>query len=86
MKNQISPEIKDSRSKALIELSDLNEKDYLNEYIGKTVEVLFEEKEGDLIKGHTQNYILVKKCGNAKINNIEKVEINGAGNDYLMGI
>ena len=28
--------------------------------IGKTVDVLFEEREGKYFKGHTTNYVLVK--------------------------
>ena len=85
MDNQISSDIKEKRSKALIELSDLNEREYLQEYIGKSVDVLFEERDGDFIKGHTQNYILVKKDGNAEINSIESVDIINIGKDFLMG-
>lgn len=60
MKNQVSSEIKDERSKVLLEMSDENEKDYQKSYLGKTVKVLFEEKDGDFYKGHTSNYIMVK--------------------------
>ena len=61
MPNQIRDEIKEIRSKRLIELSDENEKNYLKSYIGKDVEVLFEEREGEYMKGHTTNYIMVKE-------------------------
>ena len=64
MPNQIRDEIKEIRSKRLIELSDENEKNYLKSYIGKDVEVLFEEREGNFYKGHTTNYMLVKKESN----------------------
>lgn len=60
MKNQVSSEIKEERSKVLLEMSDENEKDYQKSYLGKTVKVLFEEKDGDFYKGHTSNYIMVK--------------------------
>lgn len=60
MKDQVSSEIKDERSKVLLEMSDENEKDYQRSYLGKTVKVLFEEKDGDFYKGHTSNYIMVK--------------------------
>jgi threonylcarbamoyladenosine tRNA methylthiotransferase MtaB len=60
MKDQVSSEIKDERSKVLLEMSDENEKDYQKSYLGKTVKVLFEEKDGDFYKGHTSNYIMVK--------------------------
>ena len=60
MENQIDGSIKEERSNSLIELSDKNEKEYLDTYIGKTVEVLFEKQEGEYIKGHLRNYIEVK--------------------------
>ena len=45
MPEQISPEEKEKRSKKLIELSDKNEKEYNSEYVGKRVEVLWEEEK-----------------------------------------
>ena len=83
MKNQISGDIKDVRSKRLLDLSDKNEEEYLKQYIGKEVEVLFEERDGKFYKGHTANYIMVKyetddelenKIKNLKV--IEKEELN----------
>ena len=59
MLNQINGDIKEERSKKLIELSDRNEIEYNNSYIGKNVEVLFEEEKDGIFKGHTQNYIMV---------------------------
>ena len=59
MLNQINGDIKEERSKKLIELSDRNEIEYNKSYIGKNVEVLFEEEKDGMYKGHTQNYILV---------------------------
>lgn len=59
MLNQINGDIKEERSKKLIELSDRNEIEYNKSYIGKNVEVLFEEEKDGMYKGHTQNYIMV---------------------------
>ncbi len=59
MPNQISGDMKEERSKKLIELSDRNEIEYNKSYIGKNVEVLFEEEKDGMYKGHTQNYIMV---------------------------
>ena len=53
MKNQISGDVKEERSKKLLELSDSNENEYLDTYIGKEVSVLFEEQDGKYYKGHT---------------------------------
>ena len=85
MKNQVPGNIKEERSKELISLSNKNEKDYLKTYIGKEVEVLFEEKEGDYLKGHTANYILVKaRRDESNINQICKVQIKGFDEEGLI--
>lgn len=78
MKNQISGNVKEERSKRLLELSDKKENEYLDKYIGKEVEVLFEEQDGEYYKGHTANYIMVKFKENKDISNqIIKVKITG---------
>ncbi len=58
MPNQVSGEEKDKRSKILLEMSDELEKEYLKQYIGKEIEVLFEEKIGEYVVGHTANYLM----------------------------
>lgn len=86
MKNQILAEIKDVRSKRLLQLSNENECDYLNEYIGKKVRVLMEEKDGDYIKGHTGNYIVVKTVGDeSDLENFVDVIAEKNGGDCLIG-
>ncbi len=85
MPNQIDGNIKEERSRKLIELSDENEKRHNEKYIGKEVKVLFEEKEGDYIKGHTSNYMVVKIPYRKIENSIEKVKINNEENLELIG-
>lgn len=63
MPNQIDGNIKEIRSKKLIELSNKNEEEFLNKQINKNLEVLFEQKEGKYWVGHTSNYLKVKKQG-----------------------
>ena len=76
MKNQISGDVKEKRSKMLLELSDKNENEYLDTYVGTDVEVLFEERDGEYYKGHTANYIMVKyKTEENLENKIRKVRI-----------
>ena len=60
MKDQVDSKIKEERSHKLIKLSDKCEKEILDKYIGKKVKVLFEKQEGEYIKGHTTNYLVVK--------------------------
>ena len=73
MKEQVPPEIKEERSKKLIELSDKNEKEYNQEYVGKEVEVLWEEEKNGVYKGHTKNYVLVELPEQKQGGNMENV-------------
>ena len=86
MPNQIDGKVKEERSKKLIELSNENEYNYNKKYIGKQVEVLFEEREGEYLKGHTTNYIVVKHKTDKDdfINKIAKVTVSEAKQDCLM--
>lgn len=58
MTGQVDGRIKEERSQKLIELSNKNEKEYHEKYVGKEVEVLFEEEKKGYYQGHTKNYIL----------------------------
>ena len=58
MQGQVDGKIKEERSRKLIELSNKNEKEYNEKYVGKKVEILFEEEKKGIYKGHTKNYIL----------------------------
>ena len=86
MPNQIDGKVKEERSKKLIELSNENEYNYNKKYIGREVEVLFEEREGEYLKGHTTNYIVVKHKTDKDdlINKIAKVTVSEAKQDCLM--
>ena len=85
MPNQVENKIKEERSKKLIELSKENQKRHNERYIGKEIEVLFEEKDGEYIKGHTTNYIVVKIPYEKLENTIAKVKITGEDNLELIG-
>ena len=85
MENQILDNIKENRSKKIIELSLKQQEEYNRTYIGKKVKVLFEEKNGDYMQGHTENYILVRVNSDVLENNIYKVEILKAEPEYMIG-
>ena len=86
MKNQIPGDVKELRSKKLLELSDNNEIRYLDSYIGKDVEVLFEEFDGEYYKGHTANYIMVKLKSEEDLSNkIKMVKITERDELTLIG-
>lgn len=75
--NQIAPEIKEERSKKIIELSKRQGEEYNIKYIGKTVGVLIEENCGNGYKGHTKNYmcVLVENAKKDIKGSIVKVEV-----------
>ena len=87
MPNQITGEIKEKRSNKLIELSNKNQKEQNQKYIEKEIDVLFEEQDGEYIKGHTTNYIMVYVKSEDKTleDTIRKVKITNALDEHLIG-
>ncbi len=76
MTNQIDGNIKEERSQKLIELSNKNEREYNEKYIGKRVEVLFEEEKDGLWSGYTKNYVRVFVESDESLENrLKKIEI-----------
>ena len=71
MSGQIDGNKKEERSRKLIELSNINEKEYNENYVGKEVEILWEEEKEGFYRGHTKNYILAYR----------KLENQNGGND-----
>lgn len=72
MTEQIKSEIKEERSKKIIDISKKYEEEFLDNQIGKNLEVLFEQQENEFWKGHTKNYIVVQKKGK----NLENKSLN----------
>ena len=88
--NQVDGNIKEERSRKLIELSNNMQNEKNSQYIGKTVKVLFEEYENGYYKGHTTNYMVVKvpeKEQDGFIDNIKDIEIteNDTQTEELIG-
>ena len=96
MKGQIDGNKKEERSRKLIELSDKNEKEYNEKYIGKEVEVLWEEEKEGIYRGHTKNYVLAltrKNNKEEKSSNLNKIGLENkitkakcieAGKDHIL--
>ncbi|MFT8313367.1 MAG: tRNA (N(6)-L-threonylcarbamoyladenosine(37)-C(2))-methylthiotransferase MtaB [Clostridium sp.] len=89
MKNQIDGNTKEKRSKALIELNDRLEREFISRFIGTKAEVLYEDvfkENNNLYEGYTPNYIKVVSRSNkslcSKIENTELLEIE---DEYLLG-
>lgn len=86
MPNQVDGNKKEERSNLLIELSNQNEHDYNQAYLGKTVAVLLEDREKEYIKGHTTNYMVVKvKTKKELENTIQNVKITELDDMELIG-
>lgn len=78
--NQVDGKTKILRSEKLINLSDENERIFASKYIGKEIEVLFENEE----EGHTTNYIkVISKNKKEKANAMKVVVPKGFEKDYL---
>lgn len=56
---QISGEIKDLRSKKLLALDEKLEREYIDKFINREMDVLFEETNENISCGYTRNYIKV---------------------------
>ncbi|WP_195263266.1 tRNA (N(6)-L-threonylcarbamoyladenosine(37)-C(2))-methylthiotransferase MtaB [Clostridium sp. 1001275B_160808_H3] len=83
MQDQVDGSIKEKRSKLLIELSNKNEKEFIEKFIGKEMDALIETevkgKDG-IYEGYTRNYIKVQvpcTCADVtgKIVDIEIIEV-----------
>ena len=66
MKNQVNPQVKKERARILIDLSNELWDKYVDQFVGKEVEVLIEEnlEAENASLGHTTNYINVKIANN----------------------
>ncbi len=74
MDNQIDPKIKKERVHKLLELSSQLQNLYQSNFIGKELEVLFEEFDAktNSYKGHASNYILVHEQSDKDLAHIMK--------------
>lgn len=87
MPNQILPDVQEQRSKIIMKLSDEMQNEYNQKYLGKTVKVLFEEKEGEYYKGHTTNYMMIyMRSEEKRENEIKDIYIDKIENDRIIGI
>jgi threonylcarbamoyladenosine tRNA methylthiotransferase MtaB len=60
LKNPVSPEEKERRSKVLIELDEKLEREFIEKFIDRKMDVLFEEGVNNIYSGYTKNYIRVE--------------------------
>jgi threonylcarbamoyladenosine tRNA methylthiotransferase MtaB len=82
--------IKEDRSKKLIELSNRCEYKFMESFIGKTLEVLFEQPVKNMegyVEGLTDNYLSIAVKGDIKLlrNEIFPVKIKEIKDNFLIG-
>lgn len=73
MPGQHNNATKEARSRAAIALAEEMSRAYREGFIGRTLEVLFEEREGEFYTGHAPNYIKVYARGENLHNEIRTV-------------
>ena len=75
MPGQHNNATKEARSRAAIALAEEMSRDYRKSFGGRTLEVLFEEREGEFYTGHAPNYIKVYARGEDLHNEIRTVTV-----------
>ena len=75
MPGQHNNATKEVRSRAAIALAEEMSRAYREGFIGRTLEVLFEEREGEFYTGHAPNYIKVYARGEDLHNEIRTVTV-----------
>ena len=85
MPGQHSNATKEARSRAAIALAEEMSRAYREGFVGRTLEVLFEEREGEFYTGHAPNYIKVYARGENLHNEIRAVTVLEVYRDGVIG-
>ena len=86
MDNQVAENIKKERVKRLVDVSNELEQEYMDKFIGNTVEVLVETNKDNYSYGHTGNFLKVKINKIVPSNTLINVKIIKRNNLELEGI
>ncbi len=76
---------KEARSRAAIAVAEEMSQEYRQALIGSTLDVLFEEMDGEFFTGHAPNYVKVYAKGENLHNVIKTVTITGLYRDGVIG-
>lgn len=88
LKGAVDPKVKEERSKRLIALNAVNEEEFMSKFLGRSFEVLYEErhKEDDSYIGYTTNYLPVVTFSTKNLQ--EKIvctKLTDLKEDFLLG-
>lgn len=85
MPGQHNNATKEARSRAAIALAEEMSRAYREGFVGRALEVLFEEREGEFYTGHAPNYIKVYARGENLHNEIRTVTVLEVYRDGVIG-
>jgi threonylcarbamoyladenosine tRNA methylthiotransferase MtaB len=89
MKAQLDGDTKEQRSSKLIVLSSLNEAEFMQKFVGRTMDVLYEhlnDKETNKYEGYTQNYVKVITDYNRDVEGqILNTKIIDSNEEFIIG-
>ena len=86
MPGQLGNAAKEARSRAAIAVAEEMSKVYRENLVGKNLEVLFEESDGEFFTGHAPNYVKVYAVGENLHNEIRTVTVTGVYKDGVIGM
>lgn len=90
MKDQVAPDVKEMRSRKLILLTQKSQEQFLQKYVGQTMQVLFEQEHKGICgtyEGKTDNYITVTAKSESDIcGSFRNVRITGAKDGIAFGV
>ena len=82
---QIDETVKKERAHKLLKLSKELEIEYMNKFINKELEVLFERNDGTYSLGHSSNYLQIKVLGAYNSGDFKKVKLETIDYPYIIG-
>ena len=86
MPGQVLRAVKEERAGRAAAIAERMERDYLSQFVGQSVEVLFEEERDGLWRGHTTRYCRVGvRSGENLHNRLRQVKIAAVEEDCLLG-
>ena len=85
MPGQHNNATKEARSRATIAVAEEMSRAYRESWVNRTLEVLFEERDGEYYTGHAPNYVKVYAKGENLHNEIRTVTVTGVYQDGVLG-
>jgi len=84
MPGQLSNAVKETRSRAAIEVAGKMSETYRQNLVGKSLQVLFEEPDGEFFTGHAPNYVKIYVKGENLHNCVRTVTVNACFRDGML--